>query len=89
MSLYKFWQEINKFDREVSVVREVAFAQMESEFLSGEEKEKVIEDTVRETFELHDEHFVWLYKDAIKTKLLNVALSVTVGAMGIKLLKRK
>ena len=89
MSLYKFWQEINKFDREVSVVREVAFAQMDSEFLSGEEKEKLMEDTIREKFKLHDEHFVWLYKDAVKTKLLNVALSVTVGVMGIKLLKRK
>lgn len=89
MSLYKFWHEINKFDREVSVVREVSFAQMESEFLSGEEKEKLMEDTIRETLNLHDEHFVWLYKDAIKTKLLNVALSVTVGVMGIKLLKRK
>lgn len=89
MSLYKFWQEINKFSREVDVVREVAFAQMESEFLSGEEKEKLMEDTIRETLNLHDEHFVWLYKDAIKTKLLNVALSVTVGVMGIKLLKRK
>ena len=89
MSLYKFWHEINKFDREVKLIREVGIAKCDSEFLSGEEKEKVIEDTVRETFELHDEHFVWLYKDAIKTKLLNVALSVTVGAMGIKLLKRK
>ena len=89
MSIRKFWHEINKFSREVDVVREVAFAQMDSEFLSGEEKEKLMEDTIREKFKLHDEHFVWLYKDAIKTKLLNVALSVTVGVMGIKLLKRK
>lgn len=88
MSLYKFWHEISKFDREVSVVREIADTQCGNEFLSGEEKEKVVEDAVRETFKLHGEHFVWLYKDAIKTKALNVALSVVVGVMGFKLLKR-
>lgn len=88
MSIRKFWHEINKFDREVHVIREVANTQWDNEFLSGEEKEKAAEDAVREMFKLHDEHIAWLYEDAIKSKFLNVALSVAVGVMGFKLLKR-
>ena len=88
MSIRKFWHEINKFDREIHVIREVANAQWVNEFLSGEEKEKHAEDAVRETFKLHDEHIAWLYEDAMKTKVFNVALSVAVGVMGFKLLKR-
>ena len=88
MSIRKFWHEIDKFDRELHVIREVANIQWGNEFLSGDEKEKVSEDAVREMYKLHDEHIAWLYKDAIKTKALNVALSVVVGVMGFKLLKR-
>lgn len=88
MSIRKFWHEINKFDHEVHVIREVANAQWVNEFLSGEEKEKAAEDAVREMLKLHDEHIAWLYEDTIKSKFLNVALSVAVGVMGFKLLKR-
>lgn len=84
MSLLKFWREMEKFNRECDVVQELAFAQFESEFLSGEEKEVVAQETATELLKMHDKYIGWLHPEIAKAKLLNVFLLGVVGALGVK-----
>ena len=88
MSIIKFYREITKVDREIKVITELAKIQWENELLSGAEKEKLEVDTARELLAKHDEHIAWLYKDAIKTKALNVLLTGGVIVLGVVAYKK-
>ena len=88
MSIIKFYREITKFDRELDVIKEIATIQLENELLSGNEKEQLAVATARELVAKHDEHITWLYKDAIKTKALNVLLTGGVIVLGIVAYKK-
>lgn len=84
MSFIKFWREMEKFNRECDVVQELVIAQFESEFLSGEEKEAVAQESAMELLKMHDKYIGWLHPEIAKAKLLNVFLLGVVGALGVK-----